>query len=60
MDLKDNDNDNEPKDEKEDYDFLKIPLNIKEVKCLLKIFPSEDDSNIIFKLEIDKIQTYYY
>ena len=60
MDLKDNDNDNEPKDEKEDYDFLKIPLNIKEVKCLLKIFPSDDDSNIIFKLEIDKIQTYYY
>ena len=62
MDLKDNDNDNEneSKNEKENLDILKILLNIKEVKYILKIYPSEDKSNIIFKLEIDKIQTYYY
>lgn len=62
MDLndKDNINDSESKNEKEDFDILKILLNIKEVKYILKIFPSEDNSNIIFRLEIEKIQTYYY
>lgn len=60
MDYKDIESDNGAKDEKEDCDILKIPLDIKEVKYILKIFPSKDDLKIIFKLEIEKIQTYYY
>ena len=44
----------------EENDMIKIPLDIKEEKYLLKIYPSEDEINIIFKLEVDKIQTYYY
>ena len=44
----------------EENDMIKIPLDINEEKYLLKIYPSEDEINIIFKLEVDKIQTYYY
>ena len=44
----------------EENDMIKIPLDIKEEKYLLKIYPSDDEINIIFKLEVDKIQTYYY
>ena len=44
----------------EETNMIKIPLNIKEEKYLLKIYPSDDQINIIFKLEVDKIQTYYY
>ena len=62
MDLNYNDNDNvnESKNENEDFNILKILLNIKEEKYILKIYPSDDNLNIIFKLEIEKIQTYFY
>ena len=47
-------------EKKEETNMIKIPLNIKEEKYLLKIYPSDDNINIIFKLEVDKIQTYFY
>ena len=58
MELKDNGNNN--KINIEESNILKIPLNINEDKYLLKIYPSNDNINIVFKLEKEKIQTYYY
>ena len=58
MELKDNDNN--IKISIEENNILKIPLNINEDKYLLKIYPSNDNINIVFKLEKEKIQTYYY
>ena len=58
MELKDNGNNN--KINIEESNILKIPLNINEDKYLLKIYPSNDNINIVFKLENEKIQTYYY
>ena len=58
MELKENDND--LKDIQEENDLLKIPLNLYEEKYLFKIYPSKDNINIVFKLEKDKVQTYYY
>ena len=53
-------NDNEFKEILESKDLLKIPINNEEEKFLLKIFPSKDNKSIIFKLEKEKINTYYY
>ena len=39
---------------------IKIPLYYKDEKYLISIYPSKDNINIIFKLEKDKIQTYYF
>ena len=58
MDIKDNEN--ESNDGDNNFEHLKIPLNLNEEKYLLKIFKSDDDVTIIFKLEKEKIQTYYY
>ena len=58
MELKDNGNNN--KINMEESNILKIPLNINKDKYLLKIYPSNDNINIVFKLEKEKIQTYYY
>jgi hypothetical protein len=58
MEIKENDND--IKDMQEEKDLLKIPLNLCEEKYLFKIYPSKDNINIVFKLEKDKVQTYYY
>ena len=44
----------------ESKDLLKIPIDFNETKFLLKIFPSKDNISLIFKLEKEKIQTYYY
>ena len=52
--------DNDLKDIQDEKDLIKIPLNLNEEKYLLKIYPSKDNINIAFKLEKDKIQTYYY
>ena len=55
------DNDNELKQKvEESKDLLKLPLNLNEKQYLLKIFPSKDNIFLIFKLEKEKIQTFYY
>ena len=58
MDIEESEN--EIKEVVESKDLLKIPLNKEEEKYLLKIFPSKDNISIIFKLEKEKVQTYYY
>ena len=44
----------------ESKDLLKLPIEFDNIKFLLKIFPSKDNISLIFKLEKEKIQTYYY
>ena len=58
MDSKDNEN--ELKGIQEEKDLIKAPLYLKEEKYLLEVFPSKDKNNIAFKLEKEKIQTYYF
>ena len=58
MEIKENDNNF--KNIIDENNILKITLNINEDKYLLKIYPSKDNINIVFKLEKEKIQTYYY
>jgi hypothetical protein len=55
------DNDNELKQKiEESKDLLKLPLDLSEKQYLLKIFPSKDNIFLIFKLEKEKTQTFYY
>ena len=58
MDFKENDANF--KDIQEKNNLLKISLNLNEVKYLLQLYPSKDNITIVFKLEKEKIQTYYY
>ena len=58
MEIKENDNNF--KNILDENNILKILLNINEEKYLLKIYLSNDNINLIFKLEKEKIQTYYY
>ena len=53
-------NDNDIIEVVESKDLLKIPITYEEKNYLLKIFPSKDNISIIFKLEKEKAQTYYY
>lgn len=46
--------------EKKDNDIIELPINLNEEKYVIKIYPSRDSINLIFKLEKEKIQTYYY
>ena len=48
------------KESENEKDSIKISLNLNEEKYLLKIYPSRDKINIVFKLEKEKTQTYYY
>ena len=60
MDVEENEINNESKTDDE-YDITKIPIKIDEdEKYLLKIFPTQDNKSIIYKLEKEKIQTYYF
>ena len=45
---------------KESKDLLELKIENDNIKFLLKIFPSKDNISLIFKLEKEKIQTYYY
>ena len=58
MDIKDSDNDSI--DGNDEFEIMKITITLKEEKYLLKIFPSEDEDAIIFKLEKENIQEYYF
>ena len=53
-------NDNDSKEIQITQYNIKIPLYYKDEKYLISIYPSKDNINIIFKLEKDKIQTYYF
>ena len=53
-------NDNDSKEIQITQYKIKIPLYYKDEKYLISIYPSQDNINIIFKLEKDKIQTYYF
>ena len=43
-----------------DNDIIELPINLNEEKYIIKIYPSRDNINLVFKLEKEKIQTYYY
>ena len=53
-------NDTELKDIQITDTDIKIPIYLNGEKYLMNIYPSKDDINIIFKLEKEKIQTYYF
>ena len=53
-------NENEQKEILESKDLLKININYEDEKYLLKIFTSKDNISIIFKLEKEKIESFYY
>ena len=53
-------NDHELKKDEESKDLLKLPINFEEEKYLLKIFPSKDNISLIFKLEKERVETYYF
>ena len=51
---------NEEKSKEEENDFIKVSQKIDEVIYDSKIYFSKDKQSIIFKIEQDNIQTYYY
>ena len=51
---------NDVKESENEKDSIKLCFNLNEEKYLLKIYPSRDKINIVFKLEKEKTQTYYY
>ena len=46
--------------DKKDNDIIELPINLNEEKYIIKIYPSRDNINLVFKLEKEKTQTYYY
>jgi hypothetical protein len=59
MNINENEKENEQKEE-EPTDIIKISLNIEEDKYTIKIYSSKDNSTIIFKIEQENIQTFYF
>ena len=53
-------NDYDLNEEEESKDLLKLPIDLDKENFILKIFPSKDNISLIFKLEKEKVQTYYY
>ena len=51
---------NEEKSKEEENDFIKVSQKIGEIIYDSKIYFSKDKQSIIFKIEQDNIQTYYY
>jgi len=43
-----------------DNDIIELPISLSDEKYIMKIYPSRDNINLSFKLEKEKIQTYYY
>ena len=41
-------------------ELIKIPIYYKDEKYIINIYPSKDNINIVFKLEKDKVITYYF
>ena len=42
------------------FDILQFNINIDDEIYLIKIYPSKDNITIIFKIEKEKIKTYYF
>ena len=55
-----NENYNELKEVEESGNLLKMPLSLNEDNYLLRIILSKDNISIIFKLEKEMVQTFYY
>ena len=53
-------NETESKDIQINEKSIKIPIYLNGEKYLMNIYPSKDNINIIFKIEKEKIQTFYY
>ena len=51
---------NKENEKKESIDIIQICLNIDEEKYIIKIYSSKDETSIIFKIEQEKIQTFYF
>ena len=58
MDFKENEKD--IKETQITNNLIKIPIYYKDEKYIIKIYPSIYNINIIFKLEKDKVLTYYF
>lgn len=43
-----------------DNNIIELPISLSDEKYTMKIYPSRDNINLSFKLEKEKIQTYYY
>ena len=48
------------KSDEESTDIIQISVNIEEDKYIIKIYSSKDNSTIIFKVEQENIQTFYF
>ena len=57
MEKQENDNSSE---ENEERDILLLSSNIDDEKYIIKIYMSKNNTTIIFKIEQEKIQTYYF
>ena len=53
------DNENEQSKE-ENSDIIRISSNVDDEKYIIKIYSSKDHATIIFKIEIENIQTFYF
>ena len=53
------DNENEQSKE-ENSDVIRISSNVDDEKYIIKIYSSKDHATIIFKIEIENIQTFYF
>ena len=61
MNIQENESDKENgKKDEESADVIKISVNIEEDKYIIKIYSSKDNSTIIFKVEQENIQTFYF
>ena len=59
MNIKDNTDENEHKEES-NSDIIQISLNLEEENYIIKIYSSKDSSTMVFKLEQENIQTFYF
>ena len=53
-------NQKEKKEVENEKEILKVSLSLSEEKYLIRIYPSKDNITIVFKLEKEKAQTFYY
>jgi hypothetical protein len=61
MNIQENESDKENgKKDEESADVIQISVNIEEDKYIIKIYSSKDNSTIIFKVEQENIQTFYF
>ena len=59
MNKNEKDNENESNNE-DSSNIIKKNLALNDEEYIIKIYPSKDNSSMVFKLEPDKLQTYYF